>query len=51
MKVLAYLNDSTVKPGTQTGRLKAWAHDNAFTICWITAMNTVGWVVTVLQCH
>lgn len=51
MRPIEYLTDPSVKPRTQTCRLKVWAHDNAFTIFWITAMNTVGWIVTVIQCH
>ena len=51
MRLWRWLTDSSVKPGTQTCRLKVWAHDNAFTIFWITAMSVVEVVVTVVQCH
>jgi hypothetical protein len=52
MKALTnYLLDPTVKPNTQTCRLKVWAHDNAFTVFWLTSMNGIGWIVTVLTCH
>lgn len=51
MKLLAYLNDPNVTPATQTCRLKVWAHDNAFTIFWVTFINAVGWAVTVIVCH
>lgn len=46
-----WLNDPQVAPNTKTCRLKVWAHDNAFTVLWLTGMNTIGWVVTVIQCH
>jgi hypothetical protein len=46
-----YLLDPTVRPNTQTCRVKVWAHDNAFTIFWFSGMNMIGWFVTVLVCH
>jgi hypothetical protein len=46
-----YLTDERVKPNTQTCRIKVWAHDNAFTIVWVTFINAIGWAVTVIQCH
>jgi hypothetical protein len=49
-RLIHYLTDPTVHPATQTCRLKVWAHDNAFTVFWITAMNAVGWTVTVITC-
>jgi hypothetical protein len=50
-RILDYLTDPTVQPQTQTCRLKVWAHDNAFTLFWISGLNVVGWIVTVLTCH
>jgi hypothetical protein len=40
-KVVAYLTDPTVKPATQTCRLKVWAHDNAFTMFWAQVVQIV----------
>lgn len=49
-RLRSYLLDPTVKPQTQTCRMKVWAHDNAFTIFWVTFINAIGWAVTVIQC-
>lgn len=46
-----YLVDPAVTPGTRSCRIKVWAHDHAFTVLWLTSMNAVGWIVTVIQCH
>lgn len=51
MKLWNWLIDPAVTPNTQTCRLKVWAHDNAFTMYWILAVNAVGWIVTVWTCH
>jgi hypothetical protein len=51
VRFFAYFTDGGVPLRTRTCRVKAWAHDNAFTLFWITAMNAVGMVVTVIQCH
>lgn len=50
-RLWAWLNDPEVAPGTQTCRIKVWAHDNAFTMVWFSGMNIVGWALTVWLCH
>jgi hypothetical protein len=49
-KLWLYLTDERVKPRTRSCRVKVWAHDNAFTLIWITVVNAIGWIVTVVQC-
>lgn len=31
-----YLNDPAIVPRTASCRIKVWAHDNGFTVFWIT---------------
>lgn len=31
--------------------VKRFAHDNALTLVWMTAINLVGWTLTILTCH
>jgi hypothetical protein len=32
-------------------KVKKVAHEYPLTLCWITAINLVGWTLTVLTCH
>jgi hypothetical protein len=50
-RLWAYLTQPEDAPQTQTCRIKRWAHDNAFTLCWISVMNVVGWFITIVTCH
>lgn len=47
----AYLTDERARPRTSSCRVKAWAHDHAFTFVWITLVNAVCTLITVIQCH
>lgn len=50
-KIKTYLLDPSVQPNTQTCRIKVWAHDNAFTLFYISIVNALGWTITVISCH
>lgn len=32
-------------------KVKNFAHENPLTLCWLTAINLIGWTVTVITCH
>lgn len=51
LRLLAYFTDEGVRLKTRTCRVKAWAHDNGFSLVTLTAINSVGWFLTVWQCH
>lgn len=48
-RVIGYLTDPSVEPSTRTCRVKAWAHDNAFTLIWLHLIEIVLLIVLVLR--